>query len=202
MKTLICSVLVCSTVLLAASIAFAQEQQQRIIEWPPPPGKLIGPAIKGPDGKLIASEIVAVEIIAVVAGNQTVSIGQPFTAGNEWLRSFSVRMKNISDKPIVGARIDFGMPEAKSGESNLASNLEYGVGAGMGKGLREQKEVMPGEEFVLTRSSEGYEHDQRFLKEKSGVEMISRVRLGLAWVKFADGTLWIGQAQERKESAR
>lgn len=197
MKRLICSVLFYIAVALTASATFAQEMRERVIAWPPPPGKFIGPAVKGHDGKLTASGILAVEIVEVLAAGSPVNIGQPFTADDEWLRSFSVRMRNISDKPIVGARMDFGMPEARRGETYLGSNLGYGIGAGTGKGLRDQRQIMPGEEFVLTRSGEAYGRDQRFLKEKSGVENISHVRLGLAWVKFGDGKLWIGQARER-----
>lgn len=193
--------LLCFALPFNAVVASAQQPQQKIIQWPPPPGKFIGPAVKSVDGELTSTEVVAVEIIEIIAGNKSVLIGQSFLAEEDWLKSFSVRMKNISDKAIVGARIDFSMPEAKHGESNLGSSLEYSIGAGSGKGLKEKREVLPGEEFVLTRSNEAYGQDQLFIKERSGVENISLVRLGLAWVKFADGTLWIGQASGRKGTA-
>lgn len=196
MKVFITTLLFSFVITFSAGVP-AQERQ-RLIGWPSPPAKFIGPTLKSSDGKLSPTDVIAVEIVEVIAFEKPVLIGQPFSAGDDWLKSFSIRMKNISDQTIVGARLDFSMPEAKHGESNLGSSIEYGIGAGSGKGLRERKEALPGAEFVLTRSREGYEQDQLFVKERSDVENISLVRLGLAWIKFADGTLWIGQARERK----
>lgn len=177
---------------LSLPVVTSGQEQERVVAWPPQPGKFVGPMASGPDGTMVATESVAVEIVEVLVGGQPVGIGRPFTAGEDWLRGLSIRVKNISDKPLVGARIDFSLPEGK-----VMSSLEYGRGATFGKGAREQKAVIPGEEFVLIRTVGAYESDRKWMAEKSGRTDFTRVQLGLAWVKFEDGMLWVGQPRTR-----
>ena len=75
MRMFIKSLLFSFTLFLGASVS--AQQQQRLIQWPPPPGKFIGPAIKSTDGTLLPTEVIAAEIIDVVAGEKPVLAREP-----------------------------------------------------------------------------------------------------------------------------
>jgi hypothetical protein len=195
MRTLI-RIALSGAMLLVCGIAFGQGQE-RTIEWHP--GTAIGPMVKGADGSSMAADFMALEIVNISVAGESVSLGQPFLAGADWMKGFSIRVKNISAKRIVGARLDFSLPEAKGG---LGSNLGYGRGMDMGKGAQEPSMIAPGEEFELIRTEAAYDHDQKWIAETSGITNLNRVWLGLAWVKFEDGTVWFGQARMQSPVAK
>jgi hypothetical protein len=185
--------------ILLSGVAFGQGQE-RTIDWHP--GTAVGPMVKGTDGSVQPADFVALEIVSITAAGKSISLGELFVADADWMKDFKIRVKNTSAKRIVGARLDFSLPEAKYGEGGLASNLGYGRGEDMGKGAQELRVIALGEEFDLIRTEAAYEHDKKWITEKSGITNLSRVWLGLAWLKFDDGTVWVGQARMQSPVAK
>jgi hypothetical protein len=69
--------------LLVCGIAFGQGQE-RTIEWRP--GTPIGPMVKGADGSSMAADFMALEIVNISVAGESVSLGQPFLAGADWMK--------------------------------------------------------------------------------------------------------------------
>jgi hypothetical protein len=182
--------------LLLSGLAFGQEKE-RTIEWHP--GTPIGPLLRATDGSQMAADFIALEIVDISVAGKSVRLTQPFLAGEDWMKRFSIKVKNVSAKRIVGARLDFTLPEANGG---MGSNLGYGRGADMGKGAQELRIIMPGEEFELIRTEAAYDRDKKWIAERSGMTNPGRVWLGLAWVKFEDATVWVGQARVQSPVAK
>ena len=175
---------------LTHSSAFAQGTG-RIIEWPPLENPL-GNVLAGENGRYIPTEIKALEIVFISAEGSRISPGVPFTAQDDWLKTFTVRVKNTSDRPIQAIRLHFGLPEAKRGDAISGFSLEYGKGLGTGIDYGEQKVMAPGEEVELVRNERHYKRDSEGIAQRTGVSNFTRVLLGHATVKFEDGTVWTG----------
>lgn len=72
-----------------------------------------GNFVKDEARRLIPSPLKALEIVAINAAGQLITLGQPFTADGEWLKDLSVKVRNISGKAISSIRISFTLPETR-----------------------------------------------------------------------------------------
>lgn len=185
------------TFLLFATLLFLSHSSAnaqgtgRIIEWPPLDNPL-GNVVSGENGKMIPTDIKALEIVFISADGNRVTPGESFTAQDDWLKTFTVRVKNTSGRSIQAIRLHFGLPEAKSGDAISGFSLEYGRGLGTGIDYGEQKVIPPGEEVELFRNDRHYKRDSEGIAQRTGVSNFTRVLLGPATVKFEDGTVWTG----------
>ncbi|HLL73151.1 MAG TPA: hypothetical protein VK363_17065 [Pyrinomonadaceae bacterium] len=134
----------------------------------------------------------ALEVVNILVAKRPVTLGQPFEAGDDWMKDLKVRVKNVSGRPIVHVWLHFSLPEATKGEVITGFSLDYGRRVGAVELEGEQKLALPGEEFELTHSDEEYERDRRWILEWSGVTSINRVWFGKAAVRFEDETVWGG----------
>jgi hypothetical protein len=136
-----------ATCIISALIGFMPalvQTKDRLVEWPPYPFGRINSAA---DGIKLSPATEALEIVDVQVAGHSITIAQAFPADDDWLRSLTFRMKNISAQSIVGARIQFGLPETKVEDNSLGFTLEYGKGLSTGILSDEQKVIMPNEEF-------------------------------------------------------
>jgi hypothetical protein len=146
--------------------------------------------VSGEDGKLIASDSKGLEIVEIRVEGKTVVPGQPFAAGNDWLGTLAVKVKNVSDKKISSIRLSFGLPEAKYRDGFNGFSLEYGKELSTGIDYGVQGPIEPGQEVVLQRNERHYARDKEGIAKRSGISEFNLVRMGGGQVKFADGTSW------------
>lgn len=131
----------------------------------------------------------ALAVTEISVGGQSVTPGRPFVAGADWRRGLTLRVKNISSKPIVFVQISFSMPEARYRAGGLGFSFRYGDSRPEGEGRpADAKTLPPGEEAVLGFADDEYEANRKFVEQLSGLTEITRVRMGTAHVTFADGT--------------
>lgn len=164
------------------------QTQDRIVDWHP--RTLQGTFVTGEDGKLIPSKIEALKIIEIKLGDEAITLGQPFSASGEWLKNLTIKVRNISERPISSIRIQFNLPEAKYQESTMGFSLEYGKALSTGINYGEQKPLMPNEELVLFRNEAHYNRDRDGIARRAGTTDFSKVLIGMTMVKFEDGTVW------------
>src|SRR5689334_10112633 len=99
-------------------------QAKRVVDFPTVASDQA--AVVGEGGKPSATDITALEMLEIQVEGKTIKLGQPFSAGADWLSTFAVKVKNISNKNISSIRLHFGLPEAKSNGSISGFSLEYG----------------------------------------------------------------------------
>lgn len=181
------SVLSCLLLLLASAWSFGQTE--RTISWP----ELASaePWVKGDDGNLLASTVTALEVVSVTVNGKEIVLGMPFRAEGEWLKTLSVTVKNISDKPISAVRLNFGLPEAKYGSGSSGFSLEYGKALSTGIDYGPQAPIAPGENVVLMRNERHYNRDRDGIVKRTGVTDFRSVLIGSTVVEFIDGTVWM-----------
>jgi len=172
---------------LAGFTPALSQSKDRIIEYPVFPAGQIDSAEKGinPSGLKNVLELVDVK----VAG-RSITIGQPFSAEEDWLRSLVFRMKNTSERSIIGARIHFGLPETKTEDKIFGFSLEYGKGLSTGIASDEQKIIKPNEEFELKFNDAQYQRHKKFFSERSSLSSFSKILIGVTTAKFEDDLIW------------
>ena len=162
------------------------QAKDRIIEYPIFPVGFIEQAERiNPSGLKNVLEIVDVK----VAG-RSITIGKPFSAEEDWLKSLVFRMKNTSERSITGARIHFGLPETKTDDKQLAFSFEYGKGLSTGIASDEQKIIKPNEEFELKFNEAQYQRHKKFISERSNLLSFSKILIGITTAKFEDNLTW------------
>ncbi|HLL74396.1 MAG TPA: hypothetical protein VK421_03965 [Pyrinomonadaceae bacterium] len=131
----------------------------------------------------------ALAVTEIKVNGQNITPGQPFAAGADWLRGLTVRVRNVSQKPISHIRLGFGLPEARYHAGGVGFNFSFGETRP--RGVPETpgaKTLAPCEELDLSFTADDYETQMRFAERYSGRAEFSRVRMGTASIVFADGT--------------
>ena len=177
---------------LLAILGFSADSQERLrtIDWLPNENRM-GNAIADENGRFKPSEIKALSIVSISVEGRPITPGRSFGAGESWLKTLTVRLKNTSDQPIKSIRFHFLLPEAKNGEKISGFSLEYGKELSTGIGYGEQKLVAPGDEVDIVRNEKHYERDSTAIAMRTGVSDFSQIIIGTAQVILADGTSWI-----------
>ena len=174
---------------LAFSVYCFGQEAERIIDFYPnqPEEKFL----KDENNKFISTTMKGVELIGISVEGKNITPGKPFAAGDDWLKTLTIKLKNVSEKPISSVRMSFSRPEAKFKESGLSFSLEFGSLSVMLDNRKTKKIIQPGEEFELAQTESLYFTEKSFMMEKTGVSNINKVLIGMMMVQFEDGDLWM-----------
>jgi len=175
--------------LLAALTIFTFGQtRDRILDWHPLPPVPVDNRLNGQP-----TSLEPLELVEITVEGRPVICGQPFIAGTDWLKSLTLKIRNVSTQPIKFIRISFYVPEAKFKDSFLGFSLEYGRETSDGVSLSYGTErLMPGTETELARSADAY-YRYRDTVAKGGVNTdFTKAFIGLTYLRFEDGTVWDG----------
>lgn len=169
-------------VLLATPPAAARTQT-RVISWQP---HTYGRITKADEGVRLSPVAEAVEIAGFTVGGSPVTLGEPFAAGDEWLKSLRVRLRNISGQTISRAQMTFVLPESRRGEEAVIGfTLRYSAARS-----NSLAPIQPGEEFELSLGGEDYEKLGARIAERKDAAIINRLFITVTSVRFADETVW------------
>jgi hypothetical protein len=131
-----------------------------------------------------------VEIEAKV-GTKSIRLGQGFMANNDWLSDLSFKVKNISAKPIVRVELELQFPEVLFNNATFVLPIPYGEIPGLAdSGPKEQGTVEPNETLEMAVGSRTYGEIKRILADKGPAFGVTKVRLQILMIIFADGTAW------------
>ena len=189
MKAIIRSIahILFAMLLLAAPtiLTFGQTRDRLLDWWPRTP---MGNRLNGQP-----TDWEPLQLLEITVEGRTVTCGQPFTAGEDWLKSLSFKIRNVSGKPIKFIRISFNVPEAKFKDSTLGFALEYGRETSDGVSLSYGKErLMPGEEAELTHDARAYYRYRDVIAKAGGNTDFSNALILPTYVRFEDGMVWDG----------
>lgn len=94
-QTLGASISVLVITFFSATPAFSQDKQ-RIISWSDP---IPAGTIKS-SKYIVVPQIEVLEIVDVAVGGKSITVGESFTADDEWVKNLTVRVRNISQRSI------------------------------------------------------------------------------------------------------
>lgn len=165
--------------LFAALPCFAQTP--KVVEWSKSP-------IRGNQEKIAANlrlfrQIEDVEIEDLLVAGRSITIGEPFAAPDDWLKSFTVRVKNISDQPLVMVQITLVLPEMGAGSPDVV--FCYGCAEaqkvkGITAGEVVELKMLGGDfyDWVMSRAAE------------KGLSRINQAEIRTIWVTPPSGPVW------------
>jgi hypothetical protein len=128
-----------AVVLLTTTSVFSQSKE-RIVQWSKTP--ISDRNTKGSGQLEVLPQIEALEIRAITVGGKSVAIDESFAAGDEWLESLTVRVKNVSSHSVSKVQLDLFLPEIMPGGPLVT--LCYGCG-----GVANGQSIMAGEEVDM-----------------------------------------------------
>jgi hypothetical protein len=101
--------------IVGAFLCHAVPAQSKFIVWPKEPGRRIRPA-GAPGGQANArAQFDDFEIEEILVEGKPITIGQPFSAGEDWLNDITIRIKNISQQTFATIQMTLVLPEIKRG---------------------------------------------------------------------------------------
>lgn len=87
----------------------AAQNQQKVLQWSYHP---VGSHHERTSAPLqIFKQLDVIEIQSVNLGGKSITIGEPFLADEDWLRDLTFRVKNVSDKELMGIQVTLILPE-------------------------------------------------------------------------------------------
>ena len=165
--------------LMVASLPVAA---QKFIVWPKELGRYLRPA-GTPGGQPNAlPQFDAFQIEEILVEGKPITIGQPFTASDDWLNDIAIRIKNVSQQTFGTIQITLVLPEIQSGPNIPVC---YGCAAD-----QRGKAFGPGDEVELKtlRSEKFYSWVKTSIAEKTPLSKITTAQILLTLAKLPDGS--------------
>ena len=97
--------------LLIFTASGAAQTQQKVLQWSDHPAGSHNERTAAP--LQIFKQLDAIKIQSIDLGGKSIAIGEPFAADEDWLRDLTFRVKNVSDKDLMGIQITLILPELK-----------------------------------------------------------------------------------------
>lgn len=138
-------------------------------------------------------EVADIHAKNIPANNKSVRFGVPFAADDTWLQGLKVKLKNISDQPIVYANVSLEIPKSGTMQHPYLVVLTYGHIPPMPGEIQDDynfSPVMRGNSLDLTVSDASHTRLKEFLKSNA-VKKVDSVQIHIGLVVFADGTGWL-----------
>jgi hypothetical protein len=170
-------------IVFAAGVAPAYSQNQKSIEWPKDSMNNSRGRSGSPDLRLV-DRIEQIEVEAIQVEGQSITIGEPFPASDEWLWNAAFRVKNVSGRELKFVQITLVLPEITEGSPQLPFVCnECRVG-------RQQIPIAPGSEIELRIPPTLYEWAKGIISQKSNLANITRAKILAVSVKTPDDLNW------------
>ena len=137
-------------------------------------------------------EEVPLELIEIKVAGRPVTLGQPFAADGSWLKNMTLRVKNISGKPILAFGVGGGLLGGVDEELPPYASFQYGVNWQWGKESRRRKRkpnvpvIRPGE--IVELSYANVDGLTRKILAKEGEGAFCKLKFMAPGVLYADGT--------------
>ena len=166
--------------LMAASLPVTA--QSKFIVWPKEPGRYLRPS-GTPGGQANAlKQFDTFQIEEILVEGKPITIGQPFTASDDWLNDITIRIKNISQQTFGTIQVTLVLPEIEGGPYIPVC---YGCAADQrGKGFAPGDEV----ELKTLRSEKFYSWVKTSIAEKRPLSAITTAQILLTLAKLPDGS--------------
>jgi hypothetical protein len=131
-----------------------------------------------------------VEFSEIKVSQKSVEAGKKFDEDDEWLHKVLLRVKNISDKPIVFLEVAVDFPETTATGSVMSYPLRFGQMPGSKiPQKRDPIFMMPGDTLQVSLDKD-YTKIKSFVEHRHPITGIRKAELSVGFVVFADKTGW------------
>lgn len=172
---------------LVGSVVFAttsvySQTQYKVIEWSKSP---IGSNNERLAADLqLSRQIDGVEIEDIAVGGKPITVGEPFAADEDWLKTISFRVRNISGQRLVRVQITVVLPEMSHGSPDIV--FCYGCAT-----AEKEKGLNAGEDVEFKMLDGGfYDWVRSRIAEKGNVSRITKAEIHHMYVTPPTGPTW------------
>lgn len=132
-----------------------------------------------------------VEILEIKNAKRLLKANSAFTDDDEWLKGFSLRMKNKSRKNLTQITVELLFPRGPGQiDPPLADTIVFGAEQFNNSRSSTQQLILPGQSFNVSLSDQQYLVIRELLKTHGYGEELKSVVLTVDEVLFDDGTKW------------
>jgi hypothetical protein len=162
--------------LLCAQVAFGQSKQ-RIIPFPE---------------WSVTDDEYQLELLEIKVAGKRVGIGELFEADDHWLKSMTLKVKNVSTKAIAAFGVGGGLLQAVDEELPTYASFQYGVAWNWGKSFGPKKSqpgsvlFKPGQ--ILELSYVHVDGLTRQVLSKEGEGSFCKLKFMAPAIQFEDGS--------------
>ena len=158
------------------------QTQSKVIEWQSKP--MGSNNEQRTDGTQVFRILEDVEIESVKVG-EPITIGQPFTATDDWLQKVVIRVRNISGRQVSTIQVTLILPQISPGSPDVV----YCYGCAPDE---KAKGIAAGDAVDLKMIGGGfYDFVKSRAAEKGGISQIHKAQIREMYVTLPDGTMWI-----------
>lgn len=140
----------------------------------------------------IFKQLDAIEIQGINAGSKSITIGERFSANEDWLGELTFRIKNISDKEIIGVQVTLLLSELKK-----PAQVPYVASCPHDKS---QACIRPGEEVELKIPVKVYEWVKTAVATETDLTKITKATIFDVLVSFPGDIRWSSGCVKTKDS--
>jgi len=171
-------------VLLLPLLSFGQSQE-RIIDFPkvPETRSLKRTGTEQP----VATDEKALALVEITVNGKAVLPEKAFSAGDDWLKSLTIKLKNVSDKPVSSILVSFQIPKTETG-NNASLGLVFRHNQTKINPTTKEKLVMPDEIIELSMTEKEYDIAKGVWLQKTGKTVFNQIILGSVVAMFEDGS--------------
>jgi hypothetical protein len=136
-----------------------------------------------------------IKVLSVKIKKKEIKLAEKFLEGDDWLKGLTLKVQNVSDKPItfVSLSLDFPIPEGSGIDVPSSYVFEYGRNPRIPEGINlpdipQPIQLKETREIVLPDAE--YANLLDFLKRTHYPNSIKNVEIVIGKVVFDDGTMW------------
>jgi hypothetical protein len=140
----------------------------------------------------VEDEETPLELVEIKVAGKSIILGQPFDADENWLKNMTLRVKNISNKPIIAFGVGGGLLGGVNEELPPYASFQYGLGWQWGKEVNPKKKrpkgtiLKPGEIVELTYAN--VDELTRKVLAKEGEGAFRKLKFMAPGVQYLDGS--------------
>lgn len=124
-------------------------------------------------------------------GDLKITSDEKFGDDPNWLSHTSLKVKNVSGKPISYFTIAVRFPETRASGPIMVHSVSFGRRQGLQTNSGNPELFMPNEEMDISLGSE-HAKISNFVVKRHSLESINRIELEVSFIVFEDGTAWSG----------
>ena len=142
-----------------------------------------------------------VEIISISVGDKKQhAINETFEKETDWLKDFSVRIKNKSEKRIVFFSWGLEFPETEATGNRMIYMLYYGVSPyRKPKDYENEGPIPAGETFELAIDQKKYERLKAFVGTRHWLDGLTRAEIRILSIHYDDDTGWSAGSSTKRD---
>lgn len=141
-----------------------------------------------------------VKIIEAKAANKKIKFGEKFEGDKDWLKSATVKLKNVSGKEIVFIDMRVNFPETLASGNEMSFRENIGVMPGLDiPNPNGPLSLHPDGELEFVIDEKRYKNLVKFIERRHPIDSIKKAHLLVGFVAFADGTAWQAGVFYRKD---